>query len=550
MKKKKSCCFVALLFLFLALFAFPASAQAASQAKLSSSKVTIAIGNKKQLKMKNTKAKVKWTSSKPSVASVSKGLVTAKKKGFAKITAKVNNKNYTCKVTVVDAKLNATSLNLNIGDTKQLKFTNSKGSVLWSSNKTSVAKVSKKGVVTAVGIGNAKISAKIGSKTYKCNVTTQNRDSEAYDISLKTEDGGAFIEGLSTAKISFKLTNPSTNVVAKIVSSSNEVCYQTSFASIKAHKATSFKWNGKTNDGDAASGTYQVVITAGRTNTASTDMLSVKKQEFAGGTGAAANPFLVNTWNQFKAIEHFNDYCFKQNADISANFTTVAGFFSEDTPFTGTYDGGGYRLCDLFISDTNSAYVSLIRSIGAEGTIKNMDFSNIRVNGTERSALLTRSNYGMISKCSFTDCSVAASVSGKDSWVGLIADANQNGATITGCTITDCTISNTYGWQHGWIAPLAAVNDGNIMDCIVTGSTVNTKSTSFGWAHGSGLVALNNANMINCQATDATLISASENCSWSGGICAQNKGFIQASSFSGTSSDSEGIFFNDGTYNP
>lgn len=550
MKRKKSC-LIALFLLLVALFAFPVNARAASKAKLSNSKVTIAVGNKKQLKMKNTAAKVKWSSNKPSVASVSKGLVTAKKKGSAKITAKVKNKKYTCLVTVVDAKLNAASVKLNIGDTKQLKFTNSKGSVSWSSSNKSVAKVSPKGVVTAVGIGNAKISAKIGSKTYKCSVTTQNRNSEAYDISLKTEDGGMFIEGLSTAKICFKLKKSSTNVVARIVNSSNEICYQTSFASVKANTIASFTWNGRTDNGNAAAGTYRVVITAGKTNTTSKGLLSVKKQEFAGGTGSAADPFLVHTWEQFKAIERFNGCCFKQNANISANNATVAGFFSESTPFTGTYDGNGYKLGDLFIADTNSTYVSLIRSIGAKGIIKNMNFTNIRVNGTERSALLTRSNYGMISKCGFNDCSVTASVSGKDSWAGLIADTNQNGATITGCTITGCTISNTCG-RSTWIAPLAAVNDGNIMDCTVTGSTVNTTGGGYDIghrAHGSGLLALNNANMINCQAIDTTLISKAY-FSQSGGICAQNKGLVQACSFSGTSSDSEGIFTNEGIYNP
>lgn len=45
------------------------------------------------------------------------------------------------------------------------------------------------------------------------------------------------------------------------------------------------------NNGEAAAaGTYQVVIIAGRTSTPSGAFLSVKKQEFAGGTGSAADP--------------------------------------------------------------------------------------------------------------------------------------------------------------------------------------------------------------------------------------------------------------------
>lgn len=54
-----------------------------------------------QLKMQWVKGKVKWSSSNKRVATVnSKGKVTAKKKGTAKISAKVGGKTYKCKVTV------------------------------------------------------------------------------------------------------------------------------------------------------------------------------------------------------------------------------------------------------------------------------------------------------------------------------------------------------------------------------------------------------------------------------------------------------------------
>lgn len=54
-----------------------------------------------QLKMQWTKGKVKWSSSNKKVATVnSKGKVTAKKKGTAKISAKVGGKTYKCKITV------------------------------------------------------------------------------------------------------------------------------------------------------------------------------------------------------------------------------------------------------------------------------------------------------------------------------------------------------------------------------------------------------------------------------------------------------------------
>lgn len=69
--------------------------------KLNKKKVTLYVGKTVRLKVKNAKKKVKWSSSKKSVATVSKtGKVKAKKKGKAVITAKVAKKKLKCTVTV------------------------------------------------------------------------------------------------------------------------------------------------------------------------------------------------------------------------------------------------------------------------------------------------------------------------------------------------------------------------------------------------------------------------------------------------------------------
>lgn len=69
--------------------------------KLNKTQLSLYIGKSYQLKVTGTKKKVVWKSSKPSVACVSsKGKVTAKKVGTAKITAMVASKTYICKVMV------------------------------------------------------------------------------------------------------------------------------------------------------------------------------------------------------------------------------------------------------------------------------------------------------------------------------------------------------------------------------------------------------------------------------------------------------------------
>lgn len=89
-----------------------------AKTKLNKSKLTLYVGKTSKLKVKGAK-KVKWSSNKKSVATVSsKGVVRAKKAGKAKITAKVGKKKYTCNVTVkgvapVKKPANTTNANTN-----------------------------------------------------------------------------------------------------------------------------------------------------------------------------------------------------------------------------------------------------------------------------------------------------------------------------------------------------------------------------------------------------------------------------------------------------
>ena len=97
MKRNKKILTVITILLLIVCMAVPVSAAG----KINKKKATLKVGQTLQLKVTGTKGKVKWKSSKKSVATVSsKGRVKAKKKGYATITAKVGKKKYTCKVTV------------------------------------------------------------------------------------------------------------------------------------------------------------------------------------------------------------------------------------------------------------------------------------------------------------------------------------------------------------------------------------------------------------------------------------------------------------------
>ena len=125
---------------------------------------------------------VVWSSSDASVATVSDdGTVTAKKEGTATITAQAGGKTATCAVTVnpipvENVTLNVTTLKLAPNMTKTLTATVNPDdaddkTVTWSSSNPAVATVSNDGMVTAVKVGAATITAQAGGKTAACEVT-------------------------------------------------------------------------------------------------------------------------------------------------------------------------------------------------------------------------------------------------------------------------------------------------------------------------------------------------------------------------------------------
>lgn len=152
---------------------YASSGAKTTKVKLNKTSATLKEGKTLQLKLKGTSKKAKWTSSKKSVATVnSKGKVTAKGKGTATITAKVGSKKYTCKVKVNALTLNKTKVTLSPEESITLKLdTNSK--IKWSSSDKTIASVNGKGKVTAKKPGQTTVTASVGKKKYKCQITVR-----------------------------------------------------------------------------------------------------------------------------------------------------------------------------------------------------------------------------------------------------------------------------------------------------------------------------------------------------------------------------------------
>ena len=138
---------------------------------------------------------VTWSTDDPDVATVNNGVVTAVGKGSTTITATVGNKSATCNVTVgvplkgISFEGNITEKTVNKRETFNLVVvydpvdTDVDKTVTWSSSNDAVAKV-ENGTVTAVGAGNATITAKVADKTITCDVRVEI---PLNSISIKSE---------------------------------------------------------------------------------------------------------------------------------------------------------------------------------------------------------------------------------------------------------------------------------------------------------------------------------------------------------------------------
>ncbi len=141
-----------------------------SKPKLSKVKLTMNKGEKYKLKLRHSTGKIKWMSSKKSIATVSsKGVVKAQKRGTAVITAKNKSKKYKCKIKVETPRLNHSVLFLPLKCSYKLKLIGNSQKIKWQTTNKNIVVVNS-GKVQGVKAGTASVYAKVGKSKYKCSI--------------------------------------------------------------------------------------------------------------------------------------------------------------------------------------------------------------------------------------------------------------------------------------------------------------------------------------------------------------------------------------------
>lgn len=241
------------------------------------------LGYKKSVQLKATvtttasNKKVKWTSSNPSVATVSSnGKVKAKKYGTTTITAAATDGSgvkATCKIRVVrlvtKVKLNRYSMTIVAGRKATLKATISPKNATyktatWSSSDKSIATVDSRGTVYALKPGIVYITAKAKDSSNKkavCRVEVKEAVS-ASNITIITDD---VVLAVNQSKVMPKSVTPPTSTDSVIWETDNE------------YVATVNRSTGKVTGKHPGTCTITAYTTSGKMDTATVTVLGISR---------------------------------------------------------------------------------------------------------------------------------------------------------------------------------------------------------------------------------------------------------------------------------
>lgn len=216
----------------------------------------------------------------------------------------------------------------------------------------------------------------------------------------------------------------------------------------------------------------------------------------------------ISTVEQLKAIASGLNGHYKLVADIDLENVEWTVIGSTQTPFTGVFDGNGYKIKNLTIDSVNGTEVGLFGS--SSGTIKNLILEDVNINlGTISSdsyvAALVATNKGTIDNVtsggtvtianhSATLTSYVAGVVSKN--LGSLKDitngVNVSGGTYTGgvCSYDESTDAN--------IAGSRLINNGDVVGLQIAGGVyAYSKQKTYSYMKNTGTVtAVNNSGGI------------------------------------------------------
>jgi len=192
---------------------------------------------------------------------------------------------------------------------------------------------------------------------------------------------------------------------------------------------------------------------------------------FAGGDGSAENPYqisnaselayLADKVNQQTSQPEYVHYILTDNINLGyEEWVPIGVFNNENQYFCGSFDGNGYTVSDLSISQGNSGYIGLF-GYTKDSEIKNLTVAgDISGGGTSVGAIAGQSENLSADNCSISYVNVSKGGAFAGGMFGYVDDGN-----IKNCSANDSYVGVADG-NHS-IGIIVGKIKGNISDCNV-----------------------------------------------------------------------------------
>ncbi len=192
---------------------------------------------------------------------------------------------------------------------------------------------------------------------------------------------------------------------------------------------------------------------------------------FDDGSGTEINPYLISKVFQLNFIREYLDSHFQLTGDIDMNVAPYnsgegwnpIGTNSSGQEFSGTFDGNGFIISNLFIDRSSTNFNGLFGAT-KNAVLKNIALENVNITGDEYTGALVGINYSEIRNSYST-----GSVSGYNHTGGL-AGAVETWDGSTGLVTNSYSHANVSGSNYGASSLVGRLKSGTIEYSFGTGS--------------------------------------------------------------------------------
>mgnify|MGYP006279922469 FL=1 len=195
---------------------------------------------------------------------------------------------------------------------------------------------------------------------------------------------------------------------------------------------------------------------------------------FAGGDGTEENPYQVSNLTELNDVRNYPTAHFIQTADIDldvAPYNTGTGwvpipwltFPDYAQRFSGTYDGGGHIIDNLYLNSGSTQQMGLFASTSWGAVIKNLGVTNVNVTGQLTTGALLGFAYG---SATISNCYSTGSVTATHSLYGGLIGSGQR------TVLSDCySTANVSGPANkaGGLLGEQRYSPGSMTNCYSTG---------------------------------------------------------------------------------